>query len=196
MKALATCFGAGTIVNAIATRKGAAFGLALRATAVAESSPKAGGVRAQVTGPWARGQETARSGIARDELRGWRGLPQASPRLEREIPDLVAQPARAAGVTPTPASSGTPHRQRLDRMPWTRRLRISAANIGPTRFHQNRTVSWQKSMPRSCSRSSTLCSDKGNRTYNGPACAKSPTPATGSHRRSSSIPSGSTSGSR
>jgi hypothetical protein len=26
-------------------------------------------------------------------------------------------------------------------------LRISAANIGPNRFHQNRTVSWQISIP-------------------------------------------------
>ena len=31
----------------------------------------------------------------------------------------------------------------------TRRLRISAANIGPNRFHQNRTVSWLMSIPRS-----------------------------------------------
>ncbi len=44
MKAQATCFGAGTIVNAIATGKGAAFGLALRATAVAEDRRKEAGV--------------------------------------------------------------------------------------------------------------------------------------------------------
>ena len=31
----------------------------------------------------------------------------------------------------------------------TRLLRISAANIGPNRFHQNRTVSWLTSIPRS-----------------------------------------------
>ena len=30
-----------------------------------------------------------------------------------------------------------------------RLLRISAANIGPNRFHQNRTVSWLTSIPRS-----------------------------------------------
>jgi len=30
-----------------------------------------------------------------------------------------------------------------------RRLRICAANIGPNRFHQKRTVSWLTSMPRS-----------------------------------------------
>src|SRR5271165_3433782 len=47
----------------------------------------------------------------------------------------------------------------------TRRLRISAANIGPNRFHQNRTVSWLMSIPRSARRSSTLRSDSGYLTY-------------------------------
>src|SRR5260370_38763590 len=47
----------------------------------------------------------------------------------------------------------------------TRRLRISAANIGPNRFHQNRTVSWLMSIPRSAKRSSTFRSDSGYRTY-------------------------------
>ena len=32
------------------------------------------------------------------------------------------------------------------------RFLISLANIGPKRFHQNRTVSWQMSMPRSNSK--------------------------------------------
>ena len=47
----------------------------------------------------------------------------------------------------------------------TRLLRISAANIGPNRFHQNRTVSWLMSIPRSAKRSSTLRSDSGYLTY-------------------------------
>jgi hypothetical protein len=42
---------------------------------------------------------------------------------------------------------------------------MSAANSGPNRFHHNRTVSWQMSMPRSKSRSSTLRSDSGKRIY-------------------------------
>lgn len=46
-----------------------------------------------------------------------------------------------------------------------RRLRILAANIGPNRCHQNRIVSWQMSMPRSWSRSSTVRSDRRNRMY-------------------------------
>jgi hypothetical protein len=50
-------------------------------------------------------------------------------------------------------------------MPSTRLLRISAANIGPNLCHQNRTVSWQTSMPRSCSKSSTLRSESGKRMY-------------------------------
>ena len=37
----------------------------------------------------------------------------------------------------------------------------SAANNGPKRFHQYRTVPWQMSMPRSHRRSSTCLSDKG-----------------------------------
>ena len=52
-----------------------------------------------------------------------------------------------------------------DRILLTRFLRISAANIGPNLFHQNRTVSWLISMPRSCRRSSTLRSESGKRTY-------------------------------
>src|SRR5580704_3691635 len=47
----------------------------------------------------------------------------------------------------------------------TRLLRISAANIGPNRFHQYRTVSWLMSIPRSARRSSTLRSDRGYFTY-------------------------------
>ncbi len=45
MRARASCFGAGTIVNAIATGNGVAFGLALRASATAETKPEAFGVR-------------------------------------------------------------------------------------------------------------------------------------------------------
>jgi shikimate kinase len=48
MKAQASCFGAGTIVNAIATGKGAAFGLALRVTATADTRPEGFGVEARV----------------------------------------------------------------------------------------------------------------------------------------------------
>lgn len=48
MRAQASCFGAGTIVNAIATGKGAAFGLALRATATAESRPESFGLQVHV----------------------------------------------------------------------------------------------------------------------------------------------------
>ena len=44
-------------------------------------------------------------------------------------------------------------------------MRISAANIGPNRFHQNRTVLWLISIPRSASKSSTLRSDNGHLTY-------------------------------
>ena len=44
-------------------------------------------------------------------------------------------------------------------------LWISAANIGPNRFHQNRTVSWLMSIPRSAKRTSTLRSDSGYLTY-------------------------------
>ena len=47
----------------------------------------------------------------------------------------------------------------------TRHLRISAANIGPNRFHQNRTVSWLMSIPGSARRSSTLHSESGRLTY-------------------------------
>ena len=48
MRAQASCFGAGTIVNAIATGRGAAFGLSLRVTATAETKPPSLGVRVHV----------------------------------------------------------------------------------------------------------------------------------------------------
>ncbi len=47
----------------------------------------------------------------------------------------------------------------------TRFFRISAAKMGPNPFHQNRTVSWLMSIPRSHSRSSTLRGDSGCFTY-------------------------------
>lgn len=50
-------------------------------------------------------------------------------------------------------------------IPSTRCFRISAATLGPKRFHRNPTVSWLTSMPLSCNRSSTLRNDSGNRTY-------------------------------
>ena len=58
-------------------------------------------------------------------------------------------------------TSSSCQRQWLDIKPETQRFRISVANIGPNRFHQNRTVSWLISIPRSCRRSSTLRSDSG-----------------------------------
>ena len=48
MKARVSCFGAGTIVNAIATGRGVAFGLALRVNAVAEAKPLSFGVRVRL----------------------------------------------------------------------------------------------------------------------------------------------------
>ncbi len=42
------------------------------------------------------------------------------------------------------------------------RFLIAAANIGPNRFHQYRTVSWQISMPRSNKRSSTCRSESAS----------------------------------
>ncbi len=83
MKAQATCFGAGTIVNAIATRKGAAFGLALRATAVAESLPKDEGLRVQVTG---NVDPTLAVGCAKRVLRRSRRKAGLAVRVDSEIP--------------------------------------------------------------------------------------------------------------
>lgn len=83
MKAQATCFGAGTIVNAIATRKGAAFGLALRATAIAESLPKAEGLRVQVTGAV---DPSLAVGCAKRVLRRSRRKASLAVRVDSEIP--------------------------------------------------------------------------------------------------------------
>lgn len=43
--------------------------------------------------------------------------------------------------------------------------RMSAANIGPRLFQQKRTASYQKPIPRSNSKSSTLLRLSGKRTY-------------------------------
>lgn len=83
MKAQATCFGAGTIVNAIATRKGAAFGLALRATAFAESLPKADGVHVQVAGNI---DPTLAASCAKRVLRRSRRKGSLAVRVDSEIP--------------------------------------------------------------------------------------------------------------
>lgn len=48
MNAQATCYGGGTIVSALATGQGAAFGLALRATATVEIRPEDFGIQAHV----------------------------------------------------------------------------------------------------------------------------------------------------
>ena len=42
---------------------------------------------------------------------------------------------------------------------------VAALGNGPSLYHQKRTVSWLISILRSCSRSSTLRSENGNRTY-------------------------------
>jgi hypothetical protein len=47
----------------------------------------------------------------------------------------------------------------------TRLRRTSPANIGPNLFHHSRTVSWQMSIPRLNSRSSTFLRLSGKRTY-------------------------------
>ena len=83
MKAQATCFGAGTIVNAIATGKGAAFGLAFRATAVAESMPRKEGVRVQVVG---NVDPSLAMGCAKRVMRRSRRKASLLVRVDSEIP--------------------------------------------------------------------------------------------------------------
>ncbi len=83
MKAQATCFGAGTIVCAIAVGKGAAFGLALRATAAAEASPGGDGVQVQLAG---HVDPTLAMGCARRVLRRSRRKAGLLVRVDSEIP--------------------------------------------------------------------------------------------------------------
>ncbi len=83
MRAQATCYGAGTIVNAIATGKGAAFGLALRASAAAESRPEAEGVRVQAAGTV---DPSLAVGCARRVLRRSRRKAGLAVRVDSEIP--------------------------------------------------------------------------------------------------------------
>ena len=91
MKAQATCFGAGTIVNAIATHRGAAFGLALRATAVAASVPKADGLRVQVIPGPAGGAACICAIVGSARTSVWKRVPQSSQRTN--------SPAWSIGMT-------------------------------------------------------------------------------------------------
>ena len=82
--------------------------------------------------------------------------------------NLHENPLGYASIPCRAVPSSRCQRHLLHRMPSTRRLRISDANSGPNRCHQDRTVSWLMSMPRSCSKSSTFRSDNGSRMYNPP----------------------------
>jgi hypothetical protein len=68
-----------------------------------------------------------------------------------EVEQLHPRPP-AAVTTPAPLPDRRvfppPIPPQITPLPWTL-PRISAANIGPNRFHQNRTVSWLMSIPRS-----------------------------------------------
>lgn len=83
MKAQATCFGAGTIVSAIATGRGAAFGVALRSTAIAEAVPRKEGLEVQVMG---NVDPTLAVGCARRVLARSRRKASLEVRVDSEIP--------------------------------------------------------------------------------------------------------------
>jgi shikimate kinase len=83
VKARATCGGAATIVNAVATGNGAAFGLALRATAIAETVRPSDGVRVVV--PRDASPALAEA-CARRVLQRSRGKTGVAVSVESEIP--------------------------------------------------------------------------------------------------------------
>lgn len=83
MKAQASCFGAGTIVNAIATGRGAAFGLALRATAIVMSTPKDHGIKVHVP---VEAEPALAEGCARRILRRSRRKAGLEVTVDSEIP--------------------------------------------------------------------------------------------------------------
>ena len=99
MKGTASCFGAGTIVNAIATGKGAAFGLALRATATVAVGPAERGVVVHVP-PDA--EPRLAEGCARRVLRRSRRKAGLEVSVDSEIPisrGLKSSSAVANAVT-------------------------------------------------------------------------------------------------
>lgn len=99
MKATASCFGAGTIVNAIATGQGAAFGLALRASASALVTRKAQEVRVHVP---AEAEPLLAEGCARRVLRRSRRKAGLEVTVDSEIPisrGLKSSSAVANAVT-------------------------------------------------------------------------------------------------
>lgn len=65
----------------------------------------------------------------------------------------------------TNTSSSCQRHSRKPCIQLTRWRRTSAANSGPKPGHHNRTISWQMSLPRSNSRSSTFRKLNGDRTY-------------------------------
>jgi len=88
--------------------------------------------------------------------------PQPPAMASDQIPDLPA----TLRLGPVQSCEAVPARPRASRTsPSPRCFRIFAANIGPNRCHQNRTVAWPASMPRLCSKSSMFRIDDGKRTY-------------------------------
>ena len=83
MKATASCFGAGTIVSAIATGRGAAFGLALRASATAVATPTPKEVLVHVP---AEAEPLLAEGCARRVLRRSRRKAGLEVTVDSEIP--------------------------------------------------------------------------------------------------------------
>jgi shikimate kinase len=83
MKARATCFGAGTVVNAIATGRGVAFGLALRASATAEIRPETFGLRVDTANGVDRGLAENAALRVRERSGSKRGLAIS---VDSEIP--------------------------------------------------------------------------------------------------------------
>ena len=100
---------------------------------------------------------------------GQRCLLVARP-ADKALQDLTFLIDRTLQVTISPfsftyTSSRCQRQWRNPRMRLTRLRRTSPANIGRNLFHHSRTVSWQMSIPRSNSRSSTLLRRSGKRTY-------------------------------
>lgn len=88
-------------------------------------------------------------------------IPTDGKATEVQLYSFISPPLRI----PPPTVIIVAH-QSTDFFQSTRPFRTSDANFGPDWSHQNRTVSWLMSTPRTWSRSSRFRSKSGNRTYN------------------------------
>lgn len=105
------------------------------------------------------------AGVRHEDFKNFAFVVDGAPEIVPFTVDLHEDPLGYESIPCRAVPPSGCQRQWLDRIPSTRRFRTSQTNSGPNLRHRNRTISWLMSISGSCSRSSTLRSDNGNRMF-------------------------------